>query len=457
MSLRILRLALALALITNFGCSSGSDGGDGSGQAMGGSGGVGGAGGAGGSGPVLGPDGLMEIKVDLSGSRPLFSGQTKAFVATGVYVDGTERDISEEVEWTSSNTEVASFAEAPTAATAAVQAEGKTTISAALGPISGSYNTCTYPSDFSQYLRPIWVEGDGECPCSLQPPVPYVYWENAHYPEGVVKPFRFADVHCDEDISILVFVAGTTWCGACSTYARRIAEFSEELEAAGGRVVFIELENNDREPCTSEEADRHLSNVIGDVGIRVGDADTRPGNGGYIAVSNVVRAYPTVFVVRTSDMRIIADDSTGARELDLIEVARNPDQDWSRPEPPMIESNCGGQEESTEPNNTAMEASALSPGEIIDGGVCDANPDYYRVEIEGPWRLNLEFQQSIGDLDVVVWDVAGQQPKRDLAGQILGAYTQDDNETLEYEGPAILRISGYQFASAPYRLSLESL
>ena len=450
-------LAWLCALALLFGCSSG-DGESATGAAgAGGSGGMAAGGSGGDSGRVLGPGGLMEIKVDLSGTRPMFSGRSKAFVATGIYADGSEQDISAEVTWMSSNEEVAAFSDDSIAATAQVQAEGKTTISASLGPITGSFNTCTYPSDFSQYLRPIWIEGDGECPCSLQPPVPYVYWQNAHYPGGVVKPFRFADVHCDDEVSIIVFVAGTTWCGACSAYAQRIAEFSEELEAAGGRVVFIELENDAREPCTSEEADRHLSNVIGDVGIRVGDADTRPGDGGYIAVSNVVRAYPTVFVVRTSDMRIIADDSTGARELDLIEVARNPERDWTRPEPPMIESNCGGQEEDTEPNNTAMEASTLTSSSPIDGGVCDGYADYYRIEAEGRWRLTLEFQQSVGDLDVVVWNVAGQQPERDLAEQIVGSYTQTDNETFEYEGPATIRISGYRFASAPYRLSLESL
>ena len=173
---------------------------------------VGGAAGMGGAGD---PGGLMDIRVDLSGHRPMFPGQTKAFVATGVFGDGEERDISAEVTWTSSNTDVAAFEDDANPATAMVSGEGSTVISATLGSVSGSYDTCTYPADFSQYLRPIWIEGDGECLCSLQPPVPHVYWENAHYPGGVVKLFRFADIHCDLDINIVVFVAGTTWCGAC--------------------------------------------------------------------------------------------------------------------------------------------------------------------------------------------------------------------------------------------------
>ena len=64
----------------------------------------------------------------------------------------------------------------------------------------------------------------------------------------------------------------------------------------------------------------------------------------------------------------------------------------------------------------------------------DAYPDYYRIELDGPWRLNLEFEHAVGDLDVEVWDVAGQQPERDLAEQIVGSYSQTDNESFEYEG-----------------------
>ena len=180
--------------------------------------------------------------------------------------------------------------------------------------VEGRLDTCTYPADFSPYLRPIRQQGAGECPCSLGAPIPYVYWENAFFPDGTQGPLRFGDLHCDEDVSIMIFVVGTLWCGACTSYAQRIAQIAPDIEAAGGRIIFIELEDNDHQPCTSEVAHRHLSQYIGNVGIRVGDADTQPG-GGYVASSGVVRGYPTVVVVRRSDMRIIADDSTGAQDL----------------------------------------------------------------------------------------------------------------------------------------------
>ena len=111
----------------------------------------------------------------------------------------------------------------------------------------------------------------------------------------------------------------------CSNRAR--------YRSCGGRIIFIELEDNDHQPRTSEVAHRHLSQYIGNVGIRVGDADTQPGGGGYVASGGGSRLCPTVVVVRRSDMRIIADDSTGARDLNLVEVARNSDRDWTVPTP----------------------------------------------------------------------------------------------------------------------------
>jgi len=451
----ILRWGFPLSLIVCLGCGSGSDGGDS--MAAGGSIGTGGAGGGGigGAGGGEAPDGLMEIRVALPGVKPILPGQPKNFVAMGLFADGTERNITQEVTWTSSDDEIVSFDGDPRADFASVPGDGKVTVTATLGSVSGALSTCTYPGDFSPYLSPIRGQGQGECPCDLSSPIPYVYWDNAYYPGGVVKPLRFGELHCDESVSIMIFVVGTTWCGACTSYAQRIAEKASEIEAAGGRIVFIQLEDDNHQPCTGAVANRHLSNYIGDVGIRVGDAETQPGNGGYMASSGVVRGYPTVVIVRRSDMRIIADDSTGARDLDLAEVARNPDRDWTAPPVPMIESQCGGQEEDGEPNNSAAQATALTVG-TIDAGVCDGYPDFFHISEQGPWRLSLEFQHDVGDLDVAVWDANTGGPARGSTGEIVGSYSQDDNESFEHSGPALVRISGFQYASAPYRLTLET-
>ena len=40
---------------------------------------------------------------------------------------------------------------------------------------------------------------------------------------------------------------------------------------------------------------------------------------------------------------------------------------------------------------------------------------------------------------------------------VLGAYTTDDVEVFEYVGPALLRVYGFNYASAPYSLTLSTL
>ncbi|MEE2756433.1 MAG: hypothetical protein VYA30_07215 [Myxococcota bacterium] len=400
-------------------------------------------------------DGLTEIRVSMAGIKPLLPGTPKNFVATGIFDDGTERDLTNDVQWTTSNPDVASFDDDPRPAFAEIKSDGKVSVIASLGGIEGALNTCTYPADFSPYLRSIRTQGSGECPCDLPAPIPYVYWENAHYPGGEVKPLRFGELHCDESVSIMIFVVGTTWCGACTSYAQRIAESAAEIEAAGGRIIFIELEDDNHAPCTSEIANRHLSRYIGDVGIRVGDADTQPGGGGYMATSGVVRAYPTVVIVRRSDMRIIADDSTGARDLDLVAVANNPDQDWTAPAPPMVENRCDGPDEDSEPNNSSMQAAPLGFG-TMRGGICDGYADFFQINETGSWRLNLDFAHDVGDLDVAVWDTSVDGPLRDQSGEVVGGFSQDDGEVVEHSGPALIRISGFQGGSASYTLTLSS-
>ena len=153
---------------------------------------------------------LTEVRVTIEGTRPLLNGEPKAFVATAVYSDGAEENVTDAVQWRSSNPSVLTFNDPMTPQLGQVNGEGRTTISAEFNGLTGEYATCTYPDDFSQFLRPIWVDGEGECPCSLQPPMPYVFWENAHYPNDEIKPFRFSDVHCDPEVKVLAFVAGPT-------------------------------------------------------------------------------------------------------------------------------------------------------------------------------------------------------------------------------------------------------
>ena len=58
-----------------------------------------------------------------------------------------------------------------------------------------------------------------------------------------------------------------------------------------------------------------------------------------------------------------------------MEVARNPDRDWTVPTPPMV-MDSAGVKESSEPNDVASQAAPLTVGSI-DGGICDGMPDSF--------------------------------------------------------------------------------
>ncbi|MCA9542464.1 MAG: hypothetical protein KC620_26385, partial [Myxococcales bacterium] len=214
--------------------------------------------------------------------------------------------------------------------------------------------------------------------------------------------------------------------------------------------------NSNYEPATNVEAHNHLARIIGNApSVRVGDADTLPASG-FLANSTPLSGYPTTVIVRRRDMQVIADGSTGASGLPMVDVARDPEVDWANPPPPEVQSNCGGQDEIYEPDNSPAEAGAIGPGEF-EGGICDAEPDFYNVEIDGPWRMTLNFSNALGDLDVYVWDAGADQPLRPDGRNVVGSDSTGDVETFEYQGRALVKVFGFRYASAPYTLSLEAL
>jgi trimeric autotransporter adhesin len=77
---------------------------------------------------------LESIEVEPA-TQSLAAGLTQQYVATGIYSDNSNADITGDVTWTSSDTDVATI---DTAGLASTVAEGSTTITAALGGIDGT-------------------------------------------------------------------------------------------------------------------------------------------------------------------------------------------------------------------------------------------------------------------------------------------------------------------------------
>lgn len=401
------------------------------------------------------------LEVRIFGVKPILPGEPRRFQAFVVNPEGEETDVTSEATWSSSDSAIVDFEGNDQAAdgwaTIPGDASGSVTVTASYQGMTGVLESCTYPKDFSPYLQPIRGPLQLECPCELAPPMPYVFWESAYWPGGEKKALRFSELHCKQETSIIIVMLGTNWCSACTSFMQRIVELWDDLEAAGAEIVFVQIEDYSNEECTSDEAQDHISRHIGEaVGYRVGDADSMPGSGNYFTNAGLVSSYPTVAIIRRRDMRVIADNSTGAGSLDLVQVALDPERDWTVPAVPEVQDNCNGQEEQSEPNNDPEQRASLDVG-TLTGGICDAEPDYFQIDVTGAWRLELAFDNAVGDLDMVLWDETNQEALRGSDGLVLGAYTTESTEVFEYVGPALLRVYGFNYASAPYTLTLSQL
>ncbi len=289
--------------------------------------------------------------------------------------------------------------------------------------------------------------------------MPAVSWDAAYLPDGSRTAFSLRSVYCGEsypEASVIIFVVGAGWCGACTEYSRALNTQAAAIEAAGGILVYVEAQTTSYRPADSTFAYQHLRNIIGTgPGLRVGDADVLP-TAEIFYNAPLTTQFPTAFVVRKSDLRIIADQTSSNSMLPYVNIARNPDGDWSNPSAPPFQNNCNSNdEEASEPNDTTAQAAPLGL-QSVSGGICAAAPDFYRISHTGPWRLELEFRHALGDLDVYVWDEA-QDQRLTQNGQRVGSESYDDNEAFDWSGPALIQVVGYQNASAPYVIRLTAL
>ena len=315
------------------------------------------------------------------------------------------------------------------------------------GPVSNAPTTCDYPA------APMTITAG-----AVMPPLS---WNSAFRgSDGVEVGFDLTDFHCDEAewgmFTSVLFVVGTGWCPACPDYIQYVGEIAGTLQGSGMLVVFVEAEDANSVASTSEGAQEFINGLIGNApSLRVGDGETNPA-ARTIYNSPIITGFPSAFVVRRSDMQIIADQGSSQYILPFPEIAADPDAtEW---EPGAggggggFQANCGAEdEESYEPNDTPATAGVISPGSF-EGGVCAPAADFYRVELSGAWRLDLQFSNALGDLDVHIWDEENNEVDRRS-----GSYTTTDNESFEHNGPATIMIYGYGLATAPYTLTLTEL
>ncbi|MBV70891.1 MAG: hypothetical protein CMH52_06025 [Myxococcales bacterium] len=299
---------------------------------------------------------------------------------------------------------------------------------------------------------------------------PDLFWKDSYLPDGTQVNFSMRHFHCSPryaDKETLIIVLGAGWCGPCSRMTRDILNpRAPELVDMGAEILYLEAQDTNYELATSRFAYRHIGSLIDQgPGVRSGELDTQIYTAdstlmdvpGYVQGQPIVTGFPSVWVLRKRDMRLIADQGRSNYYLPFELICADPEADWSNPPPPPFRSNCEeGDEELTEPNNTAQEATRIEPG-VFEGGICDAEPDFYRFTIAGPWRARLEFDSSEGDLDMLVYDKRSEQPVLDENGRALLSNGTGDEEEIVHENAAILMIYGYNRTSTPYTLTIEAL
>ena len=296
--------------------------------------------------------------------------------------------------------------------------------------VNGTASACAYPGAGSQI--------------QLSSVMPNVSWPNAHDEQGNQFAFSMRDFLCGSEYSqytSIHFLITAEWCPYCPDYLRSVNNQAAQIEAAGGKIVYVEVQTNSRTLASSSQAHALINRYqISNPGFRVGDGDTQPMSGIF---GRAVNAFPSMFVVRKSDMTVVAND-TSQSHLSLAQQISG-----TGPMP-----NCSSSdEESYEPNDSEMMPATIAPGVNFDGGICTPNNlDWYLIDHAGGWTLDLTFTHATGDLDMYVFPENNIDPNNPLAA----SESYDDNEQVSHSGRALVVIAGFQGATTPYQIALTA-
>tara|TARA_R110002020_G_scaffold268819_3_gene484090 strand:- start:32202 stop:32900 length:699 start_codon:yes stop_codon:yes gene_type:complete len=153
---------------------------------------------------------------------------------------------------------------------------------------------------------------------------PELSWLNAYNSEGDKVELHFLDQYCGSGIDIahydsIILAIGAGWCPYCPAYMLYIDAMAEELRENNVLIIYAELQTDTGVSAPSDYAHDYVNNLGITSGFRVGDADTWPIMN-FLTNSSDIVAYPTAFVIRTRDMRIIANQRDSNYYLDFRSI-----------------------------------------------------------------------------------------------------------------------------------------
>ena len=162
---------------------------------------------------------------------------------------------------------------------------------------------------------------------------PEVSWEGAYDAEGNQVTIHLLDQYCGaeegsviSDYDSIVLAIGTGWCTYCPAYMQYIDSIADELAANNAMIIFAELQTATMDTATSDFAHEYVNDLGITSGYRVGDANTWPLPEFFLNSSDII-AYPTAFIIRTRDMRIIANQRDTNYYMDFRSITAGISED----------------------------------------------------------------------------------------------------------------------------------
>ena len=246
------------------------------------------------------------------------------FTATAVYSDHDPagrshvEDVTATVVWSSSGKAVLVI-DATGLATAV--GDGDVVVTAAKDGISASTIartvsiSCPYPAEHDTGVTYDTV-------------LPPLFWLDAYTEAGATEDLRLEEAFCNaEQYKTSLVVIGAGWCPYCPDYMRAVNAVAADLEAAGSMVVYVEIETSGGAPANNQQAnsivDHEIATPLGP-SFRVGDGVVQGGVNQ--PFGRAVSAIPSAFIVRTSDMRVIASQARSGNQLNWVQIAQNPNR-----------------------------------------------------------------------------------------------------------------------------------
>ncbi|MEO1270163.1 MAG: hypothetical protein AAFX99_18915, partial [Myxococcota bacterium] len=197
-------------------------------------------------------------------------------------------------------------------------------------PITDPWPDCQYPA--------------GPAIPTFDDVFPNLQWDIAYKEDGVPISFSMREVYCSEEyanVETILFIASSGWCPQCPDYMRYISDLIGAFDEANTLIVWMEVQDRNYNRASSDQALDHVNGLVGNTaGVRVGDKDTLPSPA--FDQNYLVQAFPSQFVVRKRDMKVIVASANSQYITPVLQVARHPDADWGNPGDNVLPTNVGG-------------------------------------------------------------------------------------------------------------------